>query len=257
MSDVVIDVEAVGPAWSELDEPIRKYLSKRAADQLRRDGAEFADETEAEEKAADRLGLELGLARPIAIGIHMVAKQRSLILLEDTGDEKVFVREGTTVERGSETILLERFWETISDKHVGRIVTFNGRSYDGPLLMTRSAQLGVTVRRNLVPYRYDMAQHCDLADALCQQGATRAYYTLDYWCRVFGIASPKSGGVDGSQVEKLYREGRMQKIATYLDDDLRQTAELYVKLAGCGFLKQFKGGPLAHQYSQQLMALAG
>lgn len=257
MSDVVVDIECVGPVWSELDEPLRKYLGKRAADQMRRDGAEFADEEEAEGKAADRLGLELGLARPIAIGIYVVEKRRSLILLEDTGTESVSVRDGTTVERGSETFLLERFWQTVSDKRVGRIVTFNGRGYDGPVLMTRSAQLGVTVRRNLVPYRYDMAQHCDLADALSQQGAARGFYTLDYWCRVFGVRSPKESGVDGSKVETLYREGRMHDIATYLDDDIRQTGELFVKLAGCGFLEQFKGGPLAQQYAQQLMALAG
>jgi 3'-5' exonuclease len=80
-----------------------------------------------------------------------------------------------------------------------RLVTFNGRGYDGPVLMTRSAQLGIAPSRNLVPYRYDLSDHCDLFDVLGYQGASRDRFSLDYWCRRFDVESPK-GLIDPTQI---------------------------------------------------------
>ncbi len=46
------------------------------------------------------------------------------------------------------------------------------------------------------------------------------------WCRVFNIKSPKEGGITGSDVKDLYREGRYIDIARYCAGDLKATAEL-------------------------------
>jgi hypothetical protein len=106
--------------------------------------------------------------------------------------------------------------------------------------MTRSAQLGVKPTVNLAGYRYDMAAHADLMEVFNFQGATRDSYSLDYWCRRFDIESPK-GSIDGSQVGRAYREGRIEDIGEYCLRDVRATAQLFKKLEGT-LLPLFKGG---------------
>jgi hypothetical protein len=97
------------------------------------------------------------------------------------------------------------------------------------MLMVRSAQLGVAPSRNLVPNRYALEDHCDLLDVLTFHGATRDRYSLDYWCRRFDIESPK-GSIDGSQVARAYRDGRIEDIGEYCLRDVRATGELFRKL---------------------------
>ncbi len=53
--------------------------------------------------------------------------------------------------------------------------------------------------------------------------------TLDFWCRQFGIESPK-GGFDGSDVGAAYRDGRLGEIARYCVGDARATARLDLRL---------------------------
>jgi predicted PolB exonuclease-like 3'-5' exonuclease len=71
------------------------------------------------------------------------------------------------------------------------------------------------------------------------QGTTRENYKLDYWCRRFDIESPK-GGIDGSQVGRAYRDGRIEDIGEYCLRDVRATAALYRKLENT-LLPHFKG----------------
>ena len=59
----------------------------------------------------------------------------------------------------SEKEMLESFWRVA--KRVDQFITFNGRNFDVPFLMMRSAMLGVKVTRNLMGYRYG-DEHIDL-----------------------------------------------------------------------------------------------
>src|SRR5262245_60935732 len=52
----------------------------------------------------------------------------------------------------AESVFLAEFWKAIA--RFDRFVTFNGRSFDGPFLMLRSAALGIAPTKNLVGYRY-------------------------------------------------------------------------------------------------------
>ena len=63
------------------------------------------------------------------------------------------------------------------------------------------------------------------------QGAVRDRYSLDYWCRRFDVESPK-GSIDGSQVARAYRAGRIEDIGEYCLRDVRATAELFRRLEG-------------------------
>ena len=138
--------------------------------------------------------------------------------------------------------ICQRFWESVAPvgKPKPQLVSFNGRGYDGPILSIRSAQLGVRPSVQLVPYRYDISQHCDLYDVLGFQGSMREGYSLDYWCRRFDIESP-TGSIDGSQVGRAYREGKIEDIGEYCLRDVRATGELFKKLEST-LLPHFKGG---------------
>ncbi len=92
--------------------------------------------------------------------------------------------------------MLTQFWDLA--QHYEAIVTFNGRGFDVPFLYLRSALLNVPVsRKNWLGYRYQTEPHCDLAEQLTfygvSGGASAARrFNLDFYCKAFGIESPKS-----------------------------------------------------------------
>lgn len=229
MADVTFDIETVGPVFSELGEGVREYLLKRAKTDEER------------ERLPERTALELGLAQVVAIGIHALDTDRMVVL--SAGGMPNFTVPDASVEGGNESWLLKRFWAIVGNARFKRVVTFNGRGYDGPVLMIRSAQLGIPCSRNLVGYRYDLSEHCDLFDVLQFQGSVRQMYALSYWCERFGIPSPKEEGITGADVGSLFREGRHDVIAQYVARDTRRTSDLYHALVP--MLSTFKGGPTA------------
>ncbi|MEY2784082.1 MAG: hypothetical protein RL277_286 [Planctomycetota bacterium] len=225
---IAFDIEVAGFPWEEVDEITRGYLVQREHDEERRAAV------------PDRTALYPGLGKIVAIGMWLVGKDkdgkeldRGMILLEGkSAEERTWEKvPNSKIFRGSETELLMRFWELVARTKAGlpRVVTFNGRGYDGPMLSIRSAQLGIRPSRNLVPSRWSIAEHCDLSEIFTYQGTLRDRYSLDYWCRRFDIESPK-GSIDGSQVARAYRAGRIEDIGEYCLRDVRATAQLYKKL---------------------------
>jgi len=232
MTSIAFDIEVAGFAWDEVDEITRGYLLNRAKDDRER------------EAVPERTGLIAGLGKVIAIGMWIVEEERGLILLEgeesESGEPVPWQRvAGSKIFRGDERALLAKFWELVAKRNL-RLVSYNGRGYDGPILMIRSAQLGVAPSVNLVPYRYDMSRHCDLQEVLSFFGSWRERYSLDYWCRRFDVESPK-GSIDGSQVARAYRDGRIDEIGEYCLRDVRATAELYRHVEPT-LLPLFRGG---------------
>jgi hypothetical protein len=229
VNTIAFDIEVAGFPWEEVDEITRGYLLNRARDE--------------EERAAvpERTGLLPGLGKVIAIGLWNIEQDRGLVLLEgDPEDQREWEKvPHSDVFRGSEADLLQKFWEIVGRKQP-KLVSYNGRGYDGPILMIRSAQLGLTPSVQLVPHRYDLAGHCDLQDVLGFQGTRRESYSLDYWCRRFDVESPK-GSIDGSQVSRVYRAGRIEEIGEYCLRDVRATAQLYCRLKDT-LLPLFRGG---------------
>ena len=61
--------------------------------------------------------------------------------------------------------------------------------------------------------------------------ARQGCYSLDYWCRRFGVESPK-GSMDGSMVAGKARAGHYDEIAEYCLRDTRATADLFQRLRG-------------------------
>ncbi|MFM7100970.1 MAG: ribonuclease H-like domain-containing protein, partial [Verrucomicrobiota bacterium] len=123
------------------------------------------------------------------------------------------------------------FWDVA--RRYDHIVTFNGRGFDVPFLYLRSALLNVPIsRRDWLGYRYQTEPHCDLAEQLTfygvsgREGAARRF-NLDFYCKAFGIPSPKAHGVSGLDVNDLMAAGEYRKIAEYCLRDVQATVELH------------------------------
>jgi predicted PolB exonuclease-like 3'-5' exonuclease len=109
-------------------------------------------------------------------------------------------------------------------------VTWNGRGFDLPVLMLRSLRYGVSApwyyRKAGYRYRYSTDKHIDLCDVLADHGATRMT-SLHGAARLIGL--PGKDGVDGSQVEALYRTGQIEALRGYCLSDVAQTAFLFLR----------------------------
>ncbi|MFP4589279.1 MAG: ribonuclease H-like domain-containing protein [Candidatus Acetothermia bacterium] len=217
-SPMAVDIETVGLEWSNLDQPVRDYLLSRAKSEEER------------ETVPEKLALNPGTGRIITIALWRPDQERGGVLLESEASEGGWspwekVDQNLQIYRGTEEDILSEFWRYLSSAEVGRLITFNGRVFDGPFLMIRSAILGIEPTRNFVPYRYNFERHCDLAEVVSFYGA-RSLESLDFWCRQTGIDSPKDG-LAGATVSFAYEEGRMEEIAEYCLRDARATAELF------------------------------
>ena len=138
---------------------------------------------------------------------------------------------GCKVFRGGEADLLREFWLRTGGKDGKRprLISFNGRAYDLPTLAIRSAMLGIRPSRPIEGKPWERGEHVDLMDVFNFGGQARQSYKLDYWCRRFGVESPKTD-LDGSLVGRAYRDGRIQDIGEYCLRDTRATAELYRRI---------------------------
>ncbi|MEO6259766.1 MAG: ribonuclease H-like domain-containing protein [Thermoanaerobaculia bacterium] len=221
MKKLVIDIETVGILWEELDSYVREYLIKGLndgdAEETRRAG-----------------GLSPFRGKVIAIGVINIEDGRSCALYEVPGQTELAVEKAgqRTYISGTEKQILQKFWDFFEGD--ARFITFNGRQFDGPFLMIRSAVNGLVPKRDLVGYRYGFHPNCDLREALNFFGTTNSRqfkFNLDLACKLFGVETSKGEGLDGRSVETWYRAGRHREIADYCLDDVRATAELYEKIA--------------------------
>ena len=220
MKKLVIDIETVGTPWEELDPYVREYMIK---------GLSEGDAEEARRAG----GLSPFRGKIVAIGVIRLDDRRSCALYEMPGQTELRTeRAGArTYISGTEKQILEKFWEFFDSD--SRFISFNGRQFDGPFLMIRSAINGVVPKRDLVGYRYGFHPNCDLREALNFFGTVNSRqfkFNLDLACKAFGVETSKREGVDGRSVETWYRAGRHREIADYCLDDVRATTELYEKI---------------------------
>jgi predicted PolB exonuclease-like 3'-5' exonuclease len=192
-------------------------------------------------------GLNPFLGRVVCIGtyVHETKKGSALYLANEASETIVELDDMTHRYRAftDEGAMLTHFWNGI--ERYQTFVSFNGRGFDCPFLMLRSAALGIRPSVNMMAgtkwdfkvggaSRYDGAEHIDLADKLCfgsgfdKNGATRKF-NLDFYTKAFGIPSPKAAGLAGDKVPQYFADGRVYEIAEYCMRDVRATSDLYQK----------------------------
>jgi DNA polymerase III epsilon subunit-like protein len=208
-----MDIETLGFPLESFDETQQKYLLKFT-------------ETEADRiETIQKLNLYPTTAQIIAIGMLNPETNHGKILFQSDEKSDYYSDDGFVhFTSGTEEKILEQFWMDIG--HYDQFVTFNGRAFDCPFLMLRSAILQVQPTRNLMPYRYDASVHCDLLEQFTFYGALRKF-NLDFYCKSFGVESPKTHGVTGLDMKQLTEEKRFREIAEYNLRDLHATADLF------------------------------
>jgi uncharacterized protein YprB with RNaseH-like and TPR domain len=228
MSRLVFDIETIGEDFDALDEATRESLTRW----IKR---ESSDEESYEAALTDvkaGLGFSPLTGSIVAIGVLDADRDRGVVYFDDNGTGEKEESEGNCAYKPmSEKEMLRNFWE--GAKQYDEFVSFNGRTFDVPFLMVRSAVHGIQPTRDLMSNRYLNSQrgakHIDLLDQLSFYGAVRRKGSLHLWCRAFGIKSPKEDGVTGDDVSTLFREGKYIDIAKYNAQDIRSTKLLYDK----------------------------
>lgn len=231
---LVIDIETSPLPWESFDQVQQAYLLARA------------ETPEEQEERKKQMALAPLTGFIVCIGLYLVervddtvSERKRVCLLNDRSDAEtpgnvVDLSDGSKLYCYSERAILRDFWTFLrnEDSRGAHYITFNGRMFDFPFLMLRSAVLGVRPSENLLRgTRYSYEHHTDLLDEFTfympqTVGATRRY-NLDFLTKAFGIQSPKSHGVDGTKVAALYAEQRYTEIAEYCLADVVATWKLY------------------------------
>jgi predicted PolB exonuclease-like 3'-5' exonuclease len=233
---LVFDIETSPLPWESFSESQQEYILRGAAT----DG-------EKEKKRAE-MALSPLTSQVVCIGLQLIeisgqdiftkVKRKAIAVDNDIESESRIetLTTGDECKLESEKDIIADFWE-IFDKEKYRnvhLISFNGRNFDAPYLMLRSAMLSIKPSRNLMAgTKFNYPLHTDLLDELTfyspgAYGATKRF-NFDFYTRQFGIKSPKSEGIDGSMVAEYFYGGRILEIAEYCLRDVIATWELFLK----------------------------
>lgn len=228
MAKLVFDIETSAQPLENFDEVQQEYLFREAG-KLTEPAARETRRAEIRQQ----FNLWPFTARVVCIAMLNVDTSRGKVVFI-AKDHKADPSEAGPVEFvpcADEAGLLTAFWDVA--RHYESVVTFNGRGFDVPFIYLRSALLNVSItRKDWLGYRFQTEPHCDLAEQLTfygvsgREGAARRF-NLDFYCKAFGIESPKSHGVTGLDVNDLLAAGRDREIAEYCLRDVQATLRLY------------------------------
>lgn len=140
------------------------------------------------------------------------------------------IRSGGTLEF-DESKLIQGFFQYV-EQIKPRLVSFNGRSFDLPVIKYRAMKHGIAPKwfytNDKYSYRYSFEHHCDLLDQLSDYGAS-ARIKMQEACAILGI--PNKLGCDGSQIESLYHSRKLSEIRDYCELDVVATYLIYLNFA--------------------------
>jgi len=168
-------------------------------------------------------------------------------------DEFGMFQKVSSIEGNDEKEMVKNFLSFL-DRHNPKLISFNGRSFDIPLLMIRAMKYGLTCNsyfevenRELgkskwdnYRYRFSDRFHVDLMDHISEFGASRGL-KLDVLCSLIG--APGKYDVHGDQVFELFYDNEIEKIKEYCESDVLNTYWLFLRyevLKGNATLEDFK-----------------
>jgi 3'-5' exonuclease len=110
-----------------------------------------------------------------------------------------------------------------------QLVTFNGASFDLPVLRYRAmvcgvAAPGLALRPYFNRYTEDAIDLCDVLSCFSSQNKP----SLHELCRVLGLPG-KPDDIGGADVEKFCREGRIAEVAAYCETDVVNSYRVWLR----------------------------
>lgn len=227
MATLVFDIETSALPLESFDEAQQEYLFRDALKL-----ADPAGQTARHDEIQKQFNLWPLTARIVCVAMLNADSARGQVLfIADDFEPEEEAGPVEFVACMDEVELLTAFWDVA--RHYESIVTFNGRGFDVPFAYLRSALLNVPIsRKDWLGYRFQTEPHCDLAEQLTfygvsgRDGAARRF-NLDFYCKAFGIESPKSHGVTGADINEMLAAGQTRQIAEYCLRDVQATVLLY------------------------------
>ena len=222
MSQLIFDIETIGEDFDQLDGLTQEALTYW----IKRESLSNEEADHVLEDVKNGLGFSPLTGQIIAIAMLDYQKNKGAVYFQALNQKIADFQEGDFVcKQMTEQEMLAKFWQVALNYQ--QFVTFNGRAFDAPFLIIRSAAFKIKPSVNLMPYRYADNVHIDLLDQLTFYGAVRRRGNLHLWTRAFGIKSPKGQGVSGRDVAPLFKAGKFSEIASYSAGDVMATKELY------------------------------
>lgn len=225
---LVFDIETIGVDFDSLDEAtqhsLTRWIKRQAGDDEGKYNALLTDLKEG-------LGFSPLTGEIVAIGVFDTERNKGVVYFQAPDkEEKEYADDNFIFKPQTEKEMLKAFWQGV--QRYNEFVSFNGRMFDVPWLMIRSAVHRIKPTRNLMSNRYlryqaEGVKHIDLQDQLAFYGAVRRRGNLHLYCQAFGIKSPKGEGITGDDVGRLFKEKKYKEIAEYNSWDLIATGELY------------------------------
>jgi predicted PolB exonuclease-like 3'-5' exonuclease len=186
---------------------------------------EAIERAQAEAREASRDGsdfLPVTFQVPIAVCVLRVASDYTLQGLACLDAPQFRTRE-----------IVRQFWRGVGHYSRAKLVTFNGRGFDLPLLELAAFDHGCSARDYFYNSRNRFqGNHLDLMDWLSNYGACRIAGGLSMMAqRSAGGNPPGCGKLDvaGDQVYALYRAGKLQEINDYCMFDTLDTYFVFLR----------------------------
>jgi predicted PolB exonuclease-like 3'-5' exonuclease len=178
-------------------------------------------------KSADEVREVMGDKFPKHI-YHSIICIGALIASRDNEHWAVDALGAPHVGERSEAELIAAFVDKIAALNP-QLVTFNGNSFDLPVLRYRAMvhkvpAIGLSARPYFHRYTEDAIDLCDVLSSF----APGAKATLHELCRVMGLPG-KPDGIDGSEVGKYFHDGRIKEIADYCESDVVNTYRVWLR----------------------------
>jgi 3'-5' exonuclease len=135
-------------------------------------------------------------------------------------------------------VITDHFWRGWEGYRRPTLVTFNGRTFDLPLLELAAFRYGISLRgwfniedKNWEQHRsrYNLQAHLDLHDVLTNFGATRFHGGLNLVANVLG--KPGKMDVQGYMVQDLFHQGKLAEINDYCRCDVLDTYFVFLRTA--------------------------
>jgi len=133
-------------------------------------------------------------------------------------------------------ILTEHFWRGWEKYRRPTLVSFNGRTFDIPLLELAAFRYGVSVpgwfnitAKSFEQYRnrYNLDAHLDLQEILTNFGSSRFNGGLNLAANLLG--KPGKMDVQGHMVQDLFHQGKLAEINDYCRCDLLDTYFVFLR----------------------------
>lgn len=136
------------------------------------------------------------------------------------------------IDGQNEKEMIENFFRFI-ENYEPKLVSFNGKNYDMPLLVLRALKYNISAatyldasdKWNNYKTRFSELKHCDLLESL-GAGSVRGM-RLDTLCVMAGL--PGKFDVHGDEVLELFYKNELDKIHEYCESDVLNTFMLYLK----------------------------